>query len=129
MTLNLNNCTISGNSAESQGGGIFNDGFAANATVAITNSVVSGNIANDGFNDYGYGGGIYNNGDSGNALVTLTNSTLSGNFANIWGGALFNNAISTTPPLGPITFGPVTGEKRWFRRSITRLTSRPGRNT
>jgi hypothetical protein len=109
-TLNLNNCTINGNSAESQGGGIFNDGFAGNATLTITNSVVSGNIANDGLNDYGYGGGIYNNGDSGNALVTLTNSTLSGNFANTWGGALSNNAISTTPPLGPITFGPVTGK-------------------
>jgi hypothetical protein len=109
-TLNLNNCTISGNSAESQGGGIFNDGFSANATLAITNSIISGNIANDGFNSYGYGGGIYNNGDSGNGLVTVTNSELSGNFANTWGGALFNNAIGTTPPLGSLIFGPVTGQ-------------------
>jgi hypothetical protein len=109
-TLNLNNCTISGNSAETQGGGIFNDGFAANATLAITNSIISNNNAADNFNDYGYGGGIYNNGDSGNAVVTLTKCTLNRNLAATWGGGIYNNGISTTPPLGALIFGPVTGE-------------------
>ena len=108
-TLTLNNCTVIGNSADSLGGGIFNDGFAANATAGITNSVISGNNA-EGIGDFGQGGGVYNNGDSGNALVTLTNSTLSGNFAGTWGGGIYNNAIATTLPLGSLVFGPVTGQ-------------------
>ena len=109
VTLNLNNCTITGNSAESQGGGIFNDGFAANAALAITNSLIRGNHAADNFNSYGYGGGIYNNGNSGNAPVTLTKCTLSSNSARTFGGGVYNNAISTTPPVGVLIFGPVTG--------------------
>jgi hypothetical protein len=50
------------------GGAVYN----STGTVTITNSDLTGNIA-----DYGNGGGIYN--DSG--TVTITNSTLSGNTA------------------------------------------------
>jgi Chlamydia polymorphic membrane protein (Chlamydia_PMP) repeat len=67
-TLTLSSCTISGNSTEYGGGGIYN-GYSGPATLAIINSTFSGNSAS-------YGGGIFN--DSGG---TITNSTFSGNSA------------------------------------------------
>jgi hypothetical protein len=80
--LTLNNCTISGNTADQgSGGGIYNDGFGGNATLTISNCTISGNSAWPG-------GGIFN--DSG--TVTITNSTLSGNSDNGYnfGGAIVN---------------------------------------
>lgn len=68
-TLALTNATISGNSAGSYGGGIYNSMFNSGDTVTITNSTISGNSAVSG-------GGIYNDG-----TVTITNSTISGNSA------------------------------------------------
>ncbi|MGH7884224.1 MAG: hypothetical protein ACRENO_00860, partial [Thermodesulfobacteriota bacterium] len=67
----ITNSTISGNSANNDGGGIINIGGTATAT--ITNSTISGNSANDD------GGGIINIG--GTATATITNSTISGNNA------------------------------------------------
>ncbi|MEQ9481247.1 Ig-like domain-containing protein [Coleofasciculus sp. F4-SAH-05] len=69
-TLNVNNTTISGNSATGDGGGIYNEG-----TVIVSNSTISGNSAED------YGGGIY----AGEPTVVI-NSTISGNSADVGGG-------------------------------------------
>ena len=74
-TLNLTNSTLSGNAAN-YGGGIHNAG-----TANIAGSTVSGSSAY-------YGGGIYNNGTS---HLTLTDSTVSGNSASDSGAGL-NNA-------------------------------------
>ena len=68
-TVNVTNCTISGNS----GGGIFNGG----ATVTINNSTISGNSTSDG-------GGIF----SGSGFVTIINSTISSNSASLTGGGI-----------------------------------------
>jgi hypothetical protein len=110
-TVNITNCTVSGNTAgggeiSGFGGGIFNSGtltivnstVSGNATVGISgggggivnsgtltivNSTVSGNTATQG-------AGINNGGDA--ATVTITNSTFSGNAASAYGGACFNAA-------------------------------------
>jgi uncharacterized delta-60 repeat protein len=77
-TLNVNRCTISGDSSPNgQGGGIFN-----NNTLTLSNTTVSGNAAFDG-------GGIYNS-----AFLTLTYATVSANSANDFfgggGGGIYN---------------------------------------
>jgi hypothetical protein len=110
-TVNITNCTVSGNTAgggeiSGFGGGIFNSGtltivnstvsgnatvgisgggggIVNNGTLTIVNSTVSGNTATQG-------AGINNGGDA--ATVTITNSTFSGNAASAYGGACFNAA-------------------------------------
>jgi hypothetical protein len=77
-TLTITGCTISGNVADGDGGGIKN----SFGTVVITSSTLSGNSA------AGDGGGIYND----NGGVTWTSSTLSGNSATGDGGGIYNNA-------------------------------------
>ncbi len=64
--LTLTNCTISGNTASDSGGGIYISGAAA--TLTMTSSTVSDNIAANG-------AGLYNLGGT----TTLTNCTISGN--------------------------------------------------
>ncbi len=84
-TVNIINCTISGNSNVGgpnggQGGGVFNNG-----TMNITNSTISGNSAtqqSDG------GAGIFNNNV---ATLNLTNCTISGNSTTNRGGGIRNN--------------------------------------
>ncbi|HEX4613311.1 MAG TPA: choice-of-anchor Q domain-containing protein [Urbifossiella sp.] len=61
--LAVMNSTVSGNTATTFGGGVYND----SGTLNVTNSTVSGNS--------GSGGGVYN--DSG--TLNVTNSTVSGN--------------------------------------------------
>ena len=79
-TLNLSNCTFSGNSVFSGnsftngGGGIVNTG-----TLNISNSTFSGNSAN-------YGGSIDNAG-----TLNIRNSTFSGNSATVYGGGSIYN--------------------------------------
>ena len=106
-TLALTNSIVSGNTASSQGGGIYNE----IGTLTLTNSTVSGNTAR--FD----GGGISNLGTltlnfstvSGNSAengggisainsgtTTLTNSTVSGNMAAAGGGGIFNSQQGTT---------------------------------
>src|SRR6266481_2979138 len=110
-TVNITNCTVSGNTAgggeiSGFGGGIYNSG-----TLTIVNSTVSGNttvgisgggggIVNSGTltivnstvsgNTATQGAGFNNGGDA--ATVTITNSTFSGNAASAYGGACFNAA-------------------------------------
>lgn len=78
--LTVNNCTISRNSADNVGGGIWNDGEHGSATLTLNNTTLSGNLAADG-------GGIYTDGEFGSATLTVNNSTLSGNSAPSAGGA------------------------------------------
>ena len=77
-TLTISSSTISDNTADTQGGGIYN--ATQGATLTLTNSTVSGNIARFG----GEAGGIFNEG-----TLTLTITTISGNEAND-GGGIFN---------------------------------------
>jgi hypothetical protein len=76
-TAALTNCTVSGNSAASAGGGIYNSG---GGTLTVTDSTLSDNYAGDG----GIGGGIGNSG-----TAALTNCTVSGNSASSSGGGIF----------------------------------------
>lgn len=87
----LNDNTLSNNSADDEGGAIFNkSSFTGTAEIIINNSTLFGNSANSG-----YGGGILNLANPfGISSVTLNNSTLSDNSAG-YGGALYNDGIYT----------------------------------
>lgn len=82
-TLKLNNSTVSGNSADFDGGGVFSVG-----TLTVTGSTVSGNSAT-------YGGGIANDG-----TLTVKSSTISGNSADSVGGGISSttDSVSGTTP-------------------------------
>jgi CSLREA domain-containing protein len=73
-TLNLNNSTISNNTAN-DGGGIFNMG-----STSIVNSTISNNVT-----PYSIGAGITNSG-----TLTIRSSTISNNTAAASGGGIFN---------------------------------------
>ena len=94
-SLTLNNCTISGNSAGDNGGGIYNYGGSMNATLKVLNSTLSGNSA------HFYGGGIFNiSAYGGSAPADVLNCTLSGNSAGRFGGGIYNNAaVDGSSPL------------------------------
>jgi predicted outer membrane repeat protein len=77
-TLNINNSTISNNSATLYGGGIYNDG-----TLSIINSKLTDNISTSG-----QGGAIYNLGN-----LTVSNSSISNNSAASYGGIASINGI------------------------------------
>jgi len=79
----ITNCTISGNNATSNGGGISND---SSCSPTITNSTIWGNTSAS------RGGGIYNYNDS---SPTITNSTIWGNDAG-YGGGMYNKYSSPT---------------------------------
>ena len=82
-TTTLNNCTISGNSADYHGGGVSTDG-----TLTMTNCTVSGNSAVRG------GGGVFIHAYSGTA--TLNNCTVSGNSTTgNGGGGVYNKHMCT----------------------------------
>ena len=82
--ITLTRCTISGNTTDSNGGGIANimDGASWTAsTLTLVDCTVSGNTASGG----SHGGGIYNV----DSEATLTNCTISGNSATN-GGGIYN---------------------------------------
>ncbi len=84
-TLNVTNCTFTGNVANSNGGGISNDIIG---TVNVSNSTFSGNIGNNGDLNAD-GGGAICNGNTNNShagILNVTNCTLSGNIAFHGGG-------------------------------------------
>jgi hypothetical protein len=87
-TLRVTNSTLSGNSANSTGGGIYSEGLHGNATMEIVNSTVSGNSAH-------VGGGIYNS----HSASTVSNCTLSGNSASYGGGGIFHVGINGSATL------------------------------
>ena len=92
-SLTLMNTTVSDNSANEHGGGIFLYGWGqtpsyewANTTLTLINTTISGNSAG------GFGGGIFN---FGGLSTTLTNSTISDNSAEHGGGISNSNGILT----------------------------------
>ena len=82
-TLTLNDCTISGGTANS-GGGLYNDGKAT-----LTGCTISGNTAS------GTGGGVANGPLQNKAVLILTDSTLTANTAVGGGAGLYNNGTAT----------------------------------
>lgn len=70
-TLTVTNSTISGNSADEDGGGIANNG-----TATLLNSTLSANVSDNDNDDRGDGGGIQN---TGAANVSLKNTLIAGN--------------------------------------------------
>ena len=70
----MSNCTLSNNSTDYAGGGIYNSA----GNLQVSNSTFSGNSAS------GNGGGIYTEYDR--AAVRITNCTFSGNSAGSGGG-------------------------------------------
>ena len=83
-TLNLTDCTVSGNTAGSGGGGLANYG-----TVTLTDCTVSGNSTSRPFV---FGGGLWNTG-----TATLTDCTVSGNTAENGGGGGLENLNDAAP--------------------------------
>ena len=86
-TLSLSACTLSENSADFFGGGIYSDGQSGGATLSLTACTLSENSASKG-------GGIYSNGQAGSVTVSLSNCTLADNSAASVGGGLFNDGVS-----------------------------------
>jgi HYR domain len=105
-TLTLNNCTVSGNSADI-GGGIQNlaDASANTATITINNSAISGNSTSGG------GGGINNTvlDPSGTATLTINNSTISGNSTGNDGGGIRNATASVATAALTINNSTISG--------------------
>lgn len=112
-TLNLTGVLLSGNTAGSSGGAIFNNGTLTLTNVTATNNLATngagGTIFNDGTltisgstfqgNSAGYGGAIFS--DQGSAL-TVTSSTFGGaaggqgNTASQSGGGIYTNYATAT---------------------------------
>jgi CSLREA domain-containing protein len=83
-TLSINATTISGNSAQLLGGGVFNGAASSTSRAALTieNSTISGNSAPNS------GGGLYNAAVFGAVTTaTVSNTTISGNTQ---GGGIFH---------------------------------------
>jgi hypothetical protein len=73
-TVSLINCTLSGNAANADGGGIWNDDI-----LRVTNSTIALNRADADGNGVGAGGGIWtNNGLDGTHSTTLNNTIVAG---------------------------------------------------
>jgi hypothetical protein len=122
QSVAVDNLTITDGNGSSAGG-ILNNG-----TLALTNSMVSGNSVTPGTSPNFGGGGIFNQGGS----LTLTNSTVSGNSANVGsvrngvggilgsGGSLTltdstvsansaTSSVSSSTAVGGIAIGAFTG--------------------
>ena len=81
-TTTVTDSTLSGNSANDDGGGIYSN----RGSLTVTNSTLSKNSATG---RYGSGGGVYSSSGS----LTVTNSTLSKNSAT-YGGGIYNSSGS-----------------------------------
>ncbi|MFO0957351.1 MAG: choice-of-anchor Q domain-containing protein [Isosphaeraceae bacterium] len=107
-TLSIDRCVISGNSAYS--GGALATAQKANAV--LTNSTLSGNLANG---NSGAGGGIYHSGYN----LSVTNCTITGNVAGtgpgtgdggaIWGFTAFSFALTNCTIVGNTAYGGIGG--------------------
>ena len=89
--------TISGNSADEYGGGVYQYG----GSLSVTGSTISNNAADNNHDGTGSGGGIFN---SSGALSVLS-STVSGNSAGEGGGGIFSNTGQTIT----VKFSTITG--------------------
>jgi hypothetical protein len=103
-TTNLSNCTVSGNAASGNGGGLDTSGFGI---ANLTNCTVSGNSAvnGGGASSQGFTGSVYLYGKgyvsyTANGATNVTNCTVSGNSATGSGGGLDNASLSTATVTG-----------------------------
>jgi hypothetical protein len=103
-TVSISGLTIT-NGSDAGGGGIYND----HATLTVTNSILSGNLAQAGRFAGGLGGGIANDGSSGSAALAVNDSTLSGNSATILGGAIYNDGSSSGSATVTVTNSILSG--------------------
>jgi parallel beta-helix repeat protein len=120
-TLTLTGCTISGNTASSNGGGIYNHagtltlsgctisgntaglsilggeggGIWSNGWMTLTDCALTGNSVGivTGIGGQGYGGAIFNTG-TGAGFLTITSCTITGNTSTSFGGGIFNDAFA-----------------------------------
>jgi predicted outer membrane repeat protein len=89
-SLDVTDCTFSGNDATESGGAIdFGDDLAGGSLV-VTDSTFSHNTAGSG----GTGGAIANGGDNGSGTVTISGSTFTSNSAGYNGGAIANGGFN-----------------------------------
>ena len=97
-TVTIVNSTFSGNTATTNGGGIYN---SATGTLSLTNSTISNNNATTG------GGGIYN---ASGGKLTITNSIVAGNTASAnddVDGTDTDDGGNTINPTTPINLAPL----------------------
>jgi hypothetical protein len=89
-TLTVSNCSLTGNSSRF-GGSIYNDGVGGTASLSVTDSTISTNMAGIA------GAGIFNNAISGSATLTVANTTFIGNFtaSNGNGAGIYNDGQSS----------------------------------
>ena len=87
--LTITNSTITGNTSNSAGGGIYNDGYSYGAVdvATVTNSTISNNTAGGGYS----GGGIA----SSFGTLIISKSTITGNTASFTGGGIYNYSTLT----------------------------------
>lgn len=109
--LHIENCIISGNTADGNGGGFFNLDVS---DITITNSIISGNTA--GLR----GGGFFASGN-----VAITNSTISGNSVteDYNGGGFY--AFGNADIINSIIFGNTVGNSGggFYAGSIVTITN------
>ncbi len=84
-TLDLTDCTVTGNSGSGEGGGLFNNSYS---TLELTDCTVSGNRAGNN------GGGLYT--AAVGSSLALSNVTVGGNYAGECGGGLFLGGGTST---------------------------------
>src|SRR4029078_3234081 len=96
-TLTVSNCTLSNNSTDYAGGGIYNSA----GNLQVSNCTFSGNSAN------GNGGGIYTEYDR--AAARITNCTFSGNSAGC-GGGMYCQGDTTVTVGNPLFKSGASGE-------------------
>ena len=110
--LKLTNCTVTGNTASSDGGGIYVFG---SGNVTVTCSIVSKNTASNH-----YGGGIYNAG-----TLKVTSSVIAANSAVAQvGGGIFNSGSTTL--VGSTVSGnaaKLSGGGIYYTKGIVTLTN------
>jgi parallel beta-helix repeat protein len=85
--LTVDHSTLSNNQTQNNGGGLF---VATSGTASLTNCIVSGNSTQSTSSGYG-GGGVYSRG-----TTSLANSTVSGNTAAKRGGGVYVSYGTTT---------------------------------
>ena len=74
--LTIVNSTISGNTSDGDGGGLFQCGVCGSSTGVLTNVTITGNRADADDDGYGVGGGINNF----SGVINLSNNIVGGNF-------------------------------------------------
>jgi filamentous hemagglutinin family protein len=105
-TVNVNDSTISNNTAPNTngGGGIYIAAETGFGTVNIDNSTISGNTATLNF-----GGGIYSDSYQGAAVLTIANTTIVNNTAYGNGGGIFVDGRNNTGASLTISNSTISG--------------------